>query len=315
MVALLGVEMSEMEVAEVELPLDSAGARLQRAREAAGMSRAEACAVLRIPERHLIAIETGDYGALPARTYAVGFSRSYAKVVGLDPAEIAAAVRSELDSQQPLDQRRNVQTFEPGDPARVPGRALVWLAALGIVAVLAAVFFFARPMIAPAMELPSIIETPSPAPVAVAPPRAPVAGTVVFTATAPKVWVKFIDGAGNELLQKELVQGESWTVPADRPDVRITTVRPDALAITINGQPVPRLAEQQQSINNVQVTAAALLARGAPAVAATPAAPAMARSANRSRSPGQQPAPALAPAAAPDQAAPAAGPASTPAAT
>lgn len=279
------------------MPLDSAGARLQRAREAAGMSRADACGILRIPERHLIAIEAGDYAALPARTYAVGFSRSYAKVVGLDPAEIVAAVRSELDAQQPVEQRRAVQTFEPGDPARVPGGVLLWLGVLGIAAVLVAVFLFARPMIAPAVELPSIIETPSPAPVAAAPAPAPApapaAGVVVFTATAPKVWVKFTDAAGNQLLQKELVQGESWTVPADQPDVRLATVRPDALAITINGQPVPKLSEQQQSINNVPVTAAALLARGAPAAAPAPtpaARPAPAARPRASAQPTSQPA-------------------------
>ena len=269
--------MSDNEVAEAQLPLDNAGARLLRAREAAGMSRAQACAILRIPERHLVAIETGDYGALPARTYAVGFSRSYAKVVGLDPVEIVNAVRSELDAQEPAEPRRAVQTFEPGDPARVPGGGLVWLAAMGIVVVLVAVFFFARPMIAPAVELPSIVETPAPAPVAAAPAPAPVnAGTVVFTATAPKVWVKFTDAAGNQLLQKELVQGESWTIPADQVDVRLATARPDALAITVNGQPVARLSDKQQSINNVPVTAAALLARGAviaePAVRPSPSA-------------------------------------------
>lgn len=268
MVVLVGVEMSEIDVAEAELPLDNAGARLQRAREAAGMGRDEVCAILRIPERHLVAIEVGDYSALPARTYAVGFSRSYAKVVGLDPAEIAAAVRSELNAQEPAELRRTVQTFEPGDPARVPGGGLVWLAALGIVVVLVAVFFFARPMIAPAAELPSIIETPNPAPAAApvsAPAPAPAAGTVVFTALAPKVWVKFTDAAGNQLLQKELVQGESWTVPGDQQDVRLATVRPDVLAITVNGQPVPKLSEQAVSINNVSVTAASLLGRTAPA--------------------------------------------------
>lgn len=250
------------------------------------MSREEVCAILRIPERHLVAIEAGDYAALPARTYAVGFSRSYAKVVGLDQAEIVAAVRRELDAQEPAEQRRTVQTFEPGDPARVPGSGLVWLAALGIVAVLVAVFFFARPMLAPAAELPSILETPGPAPVAAAPApaQAPAAGTVVFTAMAPKVWVKFTDAAGNQLLQKELIQGESWTVPADQPDVRLATVRPDALAITVNGQPVPRLSEQAQSINNVSVTAAALLARGAPNAAQVPAPQSPAPVRQRSRS-------------------------------
>jgi cytoskeleton protein RodZ len=258
--------MSEHEVAEVELPLESVGARLLRAREAAGMSRAQMAGVTRIPERHLAAIEAGDFGALPARTYAVGFSRSYAKALNLDQTEIVNAVREELAEIDPPEQRRGIPTFEPGDPARVPGGRLVWLAVFGVLAVLAAVFFLARSMITPGMTLPSIVadETAAPAASEAAQPpaAAPISGPVVFTALEPKVWVKFTDGAGNQLFQKELSQGESWTVPADQADVRIATARPDALSITIGGQGVAKLSDQQKSIRDVPVTAAALLARG-----------------------------------------------------
>ena len=276
-----GVEMSELEAVKDDLPVGEAGAQLKRAREAAGMSQAEVCAILRLPERHLVAIEAGDYSAFPARTYAIGFSRSYAKVVGLDPEGIAAAVRADLNGQQPEEDGRPVQTFEPGDPARVPGSGMIWLAALGMAVVLIAVFIFARPMISPAEELPSIIETPVPAPtmVASAPAvaQAPAVGVVVFTATDAKVWVKFTDGTGKELMQKELVQGESWTIPTDQPDVRLTTGRPDALTITVDGKPVPGLAERQKLIKDIPVSAAALLQRGAnpaltPAAGATPGA-------------------------------------------
>ncbi len=273
-----GVEMSELEAVKDDVPVGEAGAQLKQARQAAGMSQAEVCAILRLPERHLVAIESGDYSAFPARTYAIGFSRSYAKVVGLDPEGIAAAVRADLNGQQPEEQGRPVQTLEPGDPARVPGNGLMWLAAFGIGVVLIAVFVFARPMISPAGELPSIIETPAPAKTvvasapAVAPAPAPAAGVVIFTATAAKVWVKFTDGAGKQLMQKELVQGESWTIPADQSDVRLTTGRPDALAITVDGKPVPGLSEEQKLIKDIPVSATALLQRGAANPAPTPAA-------------------------------------------
>ena len=56
--------------ASAELPLDGAGGRLRRAREAQGLSRADIAQRTRIPERHLAAIEQGDFAALPARTYA-----------------------------------------------------------------------------------------------------------------------------------------------------------------------------------------------------------------------------------------------------
>ncbi len=276
--------MGEDEVAEAELPLESVGVRLARAREAAGMSRTQVAGVTRIPERHLAAIEAGDFAALPARTYATGFTRSYAKALGLDAEAYVRDVRAELAAKQPEDNRRPTQTFEPGDPARVPSSRLAWLAAGGIVLVLIAGFLFARPMFAPGMLLPSILKdappAPPPAPAATA-PAVPVGGPVVFTALEPKVWVKFTDGAGNQLFQKELAQGESWTVPADQADVRIQTARPDALAITIGGQGVAKLSDSQQTIRDVPVTAAALLARGtaAPASAPTASVPAVTRSA------------------------------------
>lgn len=292
------------------------------------MSRAQVAGITRIPERHLTAIEVGDYTALPSRTYAIGFSRSYAKAVGLDPGEIVAAVQGELVNFEPAEPRRGIPTFEPGDPARVPGSRLVWLSLLGIVAVLVAVFFLYRSMIAPGMSLPSIISDDPPAAAAqseAAPLAAPApTGPVVFTALEGKVWVKFSDGAGNQLFQKEMIQGESWTVPADQVDVRIMTARPDALAITIGGQTVPKLSDVQTTIRDVPVTAAALLARGTAAAVPAPTATSAAavprpqqtqpRQRERRSAPASRPssAPVAAPAPAPaSDAAPAPAPAAT----
>lgn len=259
--------MSDDVVTEVELPLDSAGNKLVRAREAAGMTRAQVSDATRIPERHLAAIEAGDYASLPARAYAVGFSRSYAKVVGVSEAEIVAAVRSDLAVNEPEAQRRHVQAFEPGDPARVPSSRFAWLAALAALVMIVAGFAFWRSYYSPGGDLPSILPAQTPGPAAVpapvaAPPALAPGGPVVFTALQQGVWVKFYDGAGNQLLQKELALGESYAVPAQLPDVKLWTARPDQLGITIGGQPVPKLAEVQRTMKDVPVSAAALLARG-----------------------------------------------------
>lgn len=245
------------------------------------MSRAQLSNVTKIPERHLAAIEASDFSALPARTYAVGFSRSVAKVLGLDDREVVDQVRVELANQEPPP-LRGIPAFEPGDPARVPGAKFAWLAALAaLVVIVAGVAFAWRSYYAPAGELPSILSepgaAPAPAPVAAAPvaaaPAPSASGPVVFTAQAPAVWVKFTDGTGKQLLQKELQQGEAWTVPQDVADVRLQTAHPEALAITIGGQPVAKLSDVQLTLRNVPVTASALLARGsAPATPATPAA-------------------------------------------
>ncbi len=263
---------------EAQLPLDNVGARLLRAREAQGMSRAQLSNITKIPERHLAAIEASDFSALPARTYAIGFARSVAKALGLDDREVAASVRAELLNHEPPP-LRGIPAFEPGDPARVPGARFAWIAALAALAVIVAGVAFAwRSYYAPAGALPSILaEGDAGVPVAavVAPPPAAVAnGPVVFTAMAPSVWVKFTDGTGKQLFQKELAQGEAWTVPQDVPDVKLWTAHPEALAITIGGQAVPRLSETQQTLRDVPVTAAALLSRGStsPVTAASPSA-------------------------------------------
>jgi cytoskeletal protein RodZ len=67
-----------------DAPAVGVGARLRAAREAQGLSLKDIAARTRITARHVEALETGDYGTLPGRPYALGFARSYAKAVGLD---------------------------------------------------------------------------------------------------------------------------------------------------------------------------------------------------------------------------------------
>lgn len=254
-----------------ELRLDSAGARLRRAREAAGMSVQAVVEATRIPQRHIEALENDDFAALPARAYVVGFARSYVRAVGADEAALVDAVREQLAASEPDLPRRAAQPFEPGDPARVPSARFAWISALFALAVIFAGFAFWRTYYEPGGELPSLLAATVPSPVAApaVPPRpsasapAPINGPVVFTATAPKVWVKFYDGSGKQLMQEEMALGESYTVPADLPQVLLWTGRPDALSITVGGQPVPPLADRQVIVKDVPVTAAALLGRGA----------------------------------------------------
>lgn len=260
--------MSEQEQQQHdELPLERIGASLRRAREAAGLSRADIAARTKIAERHLAAIEADNFRDLASSTYAVGFSRAYARAVGLDEAEVARAVRADLGASDENDQRAKPNTFEPGDPARVPGLRVAWVAAVGAVVVIAAVFVFSRSYYSPAVSLPELTAPQAPASAAAsAAPAAPPRSTVVFTALESGVWVKFYDAAGAQLMQKEMAKGESYVVPADASGPLIRTARPDALAITVGGRPVPPLAARQMTIADVPVSAAALLARPAPAV-------------------------------------------------
>ena len=249
------------------------------AREQAGMTLAQLAAETRIPQRHLELIEAGDWQALPARTYATGFARTYAKAVDLDPSAIVDEVRAELSMSAPGDRSR-ASSFEPGDPARVPSRGLALLSLLAVVLLLVGGFFFYDRILAPGSGPGSLVEEERlarQAAQAKAPSRpattaaAPAGGPVVFTALEDGIWVKFYDADGSQLMQKQMARGETYTVPADANGPQVWTGRPDALTITVGGRTVPKLAEREAIVRDVPVTAEALLARNAASPVATEA--------------------------------------------
>ncbi len=251
------------------------GGQLRAAREERGLTLDQLAAETRIPQRHLAAIEDGEFAALPARTYAIGFSKTYARAVGLDEGDVAASVRAELDAQE-LGPRPRPPGFEPGDPARVPSSTLAWLAGAAAVLLFVGGFFFLRPLFAPTAELPSLVEQEEAEQAARAaaaaeeaePASAQVAsGPVVFTALEEGVWVRFYDADGRRLLEKLMALGERYTVPAEAVGPQLWTGRPDALGITVGGRPVPKLSEDDGVMRDVPVSAEALLARNAETLA------------------------------------------------
>jgi hypothetical protein len=254
----------------------SVSARLRAAREALGLTTTDIAARTRITIRHIESLDRGDLAALPGRPYVLGFVRNYARAVGLDGGDLAAQVRGEMDASVPRPVPRPVHQFDVDDPAKTPSRLVTWAALALVVAVLAAGIVFWNSYYSPGASLPSLIASdPGPAPSQSAPPSAsapagvaaaPVAaGPVAFTAREDKIWVKFYDGHGAQLLQKQLALGESFTVPADAFEPKLWTGRPDALTITIGGQPVAPLSDKRTIMRDVPVTAQALLARVHPA--------------------------------------------------
>jgi cytoskeletal protein RodZ len=269
------------------------GERLRVAREAKGMSLDEVAALTRVPTRHLEHIENGNWDALPAVTYSVGFARSYANAVGLDGREVGNELRSQLGAPQ---SSTATAPYEPADPARVPPRSLALIAAI-IAVVLVAGYFIWRSSAAPesdpiteaaAVDTPIVAQPKAvPAPGAQPNPGQPVAvpasGPVVLTAT-DDVWMRISDG-GTTIVQQTLKAGDSYQVPptAQRPELRVG--RPDALRVTVGQTAVPQLGPSGQPIGGVSLLASDLVARlqgampatGAPAPAGAPTPPPPAR--------------------------------------
>ena len=61
------------------------GETLRVARQLAGLSQEDIANKLKLSPRQIAAIETGDWSALPERTFTRGFMRNYARLVSVDP--------------------------------------------------------------------------------------------------------------------------------------------------------------------------------------------------------------------------------------
>lgn len=251
----------------------TAGERLRDAREAQGMSLAEIAERTRVPIRHLEGIENSDFSALPSPTYAVGFAKAYARVVGLDEALIGREVRGQRTATAPMAQ---YQPYEASDPKRLPPRGLAIgaaLVALIAVAVFASVYSSTLFQGGGSASAPVVADTgptaAAPTPVAAA-PVIPANGQVVLTAN-DVVWLR-VYTPDKTLYEAQMNPGDRYELPADAVKPMINVGRPDKLTVTVNGSAVAPLGTGERAIKDVEVSAAALLARGA--VAAPDAAPA-----------------------------------------
>lgn len=288
--------MSKAEDDGGELFAARVGDRLAAARKAAGLSLEDIVLRTRIPRRHLEMIEAGNHGALPAITYSAGFVKTYARLVGLDGAELSRDFRSEVSEVEQV--RHSPAPFEPADPARMPSRFLAFVA-LGIAVALAIAYLVwrggaltsderaslaaqtAAPE-APAVERARSVSPGRPAPAIPAPASS---GPVTLTAIQP-VWLKVYEKGGPTLFTGEMAAGQRFEVPATAIDPQIWTGRPQAVQVAVGGKPIPPIGTADRTIRDVSLKPDALLARTANAPApATAAAPANPASSSRAATP------------------------------
>ena len=103
------------------------GAELRAARLRLGWALPDVASGLRIRLVYLEAIEEGRLSALPGKAYAVGFVRTYATSLGLDPDEVARRFRAEARDMN----EKTELTFPAPVPQRgVPAGAVVLLGLL-----------------------------------------------------------------------------------------------------------------------------------------------------------------------------------------
>ncbi|MCA4919492.1 MAG: helix-turn-helix domain-containing protein [Roseomonas sp.] len=240
------------------------GEELREARNALGVSLEDAATQLRINKRYLQALEEGRVKDLPGAAYAVGFVRSYATALGLDPDE---AVRRFRDVSGTAVTKSGELVF----PEPVPRRGIPTgvLAALGLALAMGGYIAWyqwsgrgervvdAVPPLPPRLEravdavagretpAAPVAETPalpppSPPPATAPRPPAPIdpdKPRVVIRAKGES-WVQIRDNAANRVITDRVLRaGETIEIP-NRPGFVLTTGRAESLDILLDGREV-----------------------------------------------------------------------------
>lgn len=141
------------------LPVDLPGRQLREAREARGLSLADAAHALKFSPRQIEALESDDYRGLQGATFVRGFIRSYARFLKLAPEPLLDM----LDAGSPLQIAEVRPPEDTGAAMPQPGerRLSAWVAS-AIVLVVVAVTLIAWHLVSPESvpSLPSEIVAP-----------------------------------------------------------------------------------------------------------------------------------------------------------
>jgi len=167
-----------------EAPLDTVGQDLRTARLRRGDDLATVSRVLKIRKDHLEALEEDRIEALPGRTYAVGFIRSYADYLGLDAVQCVDRFKAEIAGRSDPAADTAITVIDEDAERRMPHGWKI-MAFIGVVLAIYAAYQLA---ISASKMVNEPAEAPvTPRPVAVARPASPPPKPVVTEQPAATV--------------------------------------------------------------------------------------------------------------------------------
>jgi cytoskeleton protein RodZ len=221
-------------------PPASFGGRLAWERQKVGLTVTDIAARLRLHPKQVRAIEEENLGGLPEPAYVRGFIRSYAKIVGIDPAPLLADLNDRIapPAGSVVDGMTGNGDYSPVKAAAresASRRLVIGLAVVGLVA-LGVIGWYstreqARPVAVkapPASPVPPVQPTPAAMPsdaVAAAPPaasnaastaepavpvdpEAPVRKSLLKLRFSGPSWVEVTDSGGKVLLSQHKAAGD-----------------------------------------------------------------------------------------------------------
>ncbi|MBM2811061.1 MAG: putative transcriptional regulator [Chloroflexi bacterium] len=243
----------------------SLGDVLRRARIERGLSIADVESALRIRQNYISALETDDFVSLPPAVYTRALIRDYARLLGLDPAEVLTRpLPMRATDRNPI--RPAIQSTDK--PPFVSMRAAATAGVIVICAVLFSYLYAQYNSYAQSVErqasasqalptpqsralspllTPAPTATQSPAPTA-APTATPVIGVVVDVRVVDRSWVQAWADGRPVVTGETMDAGTDRTIKADQ-NVRLRVGNAGGVDVTANGVPQGRLGASGEAID------------------------------------------------------------------
>jgi len=219
------------------------GASLAAARESRGLSLVDAERLTCVRGKYLAALEQNDCDALPGRTYARAFLRTYASALGLDADKFVAA----FEELVPEPEEETIVVVAPRRPPRIRLRHLLAVGAVAAIAVIVTVAATSRTSsTTPPPSHPSkVLAARHTRPAATPAVHATVPQTLVVSATNGNCWVQVRRGGANGqiLYEGTLHQGGALRFGATTLWLRLGA--PASVVITRGGKAVPVVGGSQ----------------------------------------------------------------------
>ena len=108
----------------------SIGMVLKQVRESKSLKVSDISQRLRISERYLHGIESMDAASVPEKVYTLGFVRSYAQHLGVDPEKSLVQFKAEMYDAKSFGPEKNLKILTPIDRTHMPSKKIMAFSAL-----------------------------------------------------------------------------------------------------------------------------------------------------------------------------------------
>ena len=274
---------------------DMTAAEMLKAARTTGRRKREISTIAKllcIKEEFLTALEEGNYRVIPEDVYILGFARSYAVELGLDPEEVIAKLKKELGitKEEKEEEHREIPSDVNKEPVKINKETIlkwlksavdyvkkywVWFAsgfgALLFIIILSVLIFGGKSE-SKTEEVVSVSETV--AVVAKEPDfRYPVrekfdvknkkewAASRVVLQAEKESWVRVDDARGNSIFSRVLVPGDVYYLP-NSDKLKATFGNVGAIDVWVDGQLIKKLGPANTKKTGISMAPDALKATG-----------------------------------------------------